>query len=149
MPRVFRTMQSKGSQPLCGDDFSQLGVTVYPHESPDVTPDGEGYVQPLMGGMSVFAAIKKLPGRLIPLRLRTLFPEDFQKASGDDDLTIWCLDKEYSHSDMITNELVLSWDSAAPYRHGSIGPLSRMKIDDLQTEICSTAIRWVICEVPE
>ncbi len=149
MPKIFRTMQKDGSKPLCGSGSFQLGVTVHPHENPDVTPDSGGFVDPQTGGMSVFASMKKLPGRLLPSRLRYLFPEDFQKASGDDTLTVWCMIRKYFHSPQSVSRLSHDWDDPNKPRHGLIKPVERMLIADLQNELCSTRDQWEVHEVPE
>lgn len=146
MGRVFRTMKSQGSKPLCGDESFELGVTVYPHAAPDVTPDETRCIKPGAGGMSVFAAIKQLPGRLIPARLRELYPEDFQKAVGGDDLTIWCINIEHFRSG--ANDLMLRWTAEENPRHGSVEPSLIMRVDDMQKSLCSTADLWEVCETP-
>lgn len=142
-------MQRREAQPLCGDDFFQLGVTVHPHENPDVVPDSSNFVNLGTGGMSVFAGIKRLPGRLIPARLRDLYPEDFQKASGDDELTIWCMDSDYFEDEKGGTELVLGWDVPSKPRHGSVEPARWMHIDDYQGEFCATTNQWEVNEAPE
>lgn len=138
MPKIFRTMQKDGLKPVCGNDSSQLGVRVPPHENPDVTPDGGGFVNPQAGGMSVFAEIKKMPPRLLPARLRDLYPEDFQKASGDDTLTVWCMNSDFFNNTQGVGKLSHNWKHPNKPHHGSIEPVERMLIADLQNELCST-----------
>lgn len=142
-------MQKKEVRPLCGDDFFQLGVTAYPHENPDLVPDSAGFVDPHTGGMSVFAGIKKLPGRLIPARLRDLYPEDFQKASGDNELIVWCMNSEHLFDKEGDGYLAFEWDIPNKPRHGLVEPARRMHIDDFQRELCTTADQWQINEAPE
>lgn len=149
MPKIFRTMQKDGAKPLCGDDSFQLGVRVPPHENSDVTPDDGDFVDPQNGGMSVFARIKKMPARLLPARLRDLYPEDFQKASGDNELTVWCMNSEHFGDEDGGTQLVFGWDVPSKPRHGSIEPAHRMQIDDLQRELCATIKQWEINEAPE
>lgn len=149
MQRIFRTMQKGDPQPVCGDDFFQLGVTVFPHENPDVIPDDAGFVEPLTGGMSVFAGIKKLPERLIPARLSELYPEDFQKASGDDALTVWCMNSEILTDEISAQPLTLRWDLPNKPRHGLIEPGLRLQTEVLLRELCATANLWEINEAPE
>lgn len=139
-------MESQDSRPRCGDDFSQLGVTVHPHASPDVYPDKDGCVEPGTGGMSVFTEIKRLPGRLIPMRLRELYPEDLQKASGDDSLIIWCIDTDKFQDDPSTSELVFTLGQPAKRGHGTIEPRTRMQVAKLLLHLCATKDQWQVCE---
>lgn len=147
-PKVYRSMYEKDGQPAVGSDPVQLGVTLPPTINADVTPES-GYVNKESGGMSVFASLKKLPSRLIPTRLRDLYPENFQRARGDDSLLIWCMGNGEFQNAAITDHLVLRLDKPGEKRHGLIEPGTRMKIEEYQAELYSTVGDWKICEEPE
>ena len=109
----------------------------------------EGPLNAKSGSLSVFAAIKKPPGRLIPARLRDLYPDHFQKARGDDSPVVWCLGSGEFQNGPITDYLVLRLDRPGEKRHGLIEPDAWMKVEDFQVELRSTIYDWMICEEPE
>lgn len=153
-PKVYRAMYEHDGQPATegspfqpGSNFFQLGVVLPPDPRADVNLE-DGYVNTKSGGMSVFAAIKKLPGRLIPSRLRDLYPDHFQKARGDDSLFVWCMGSGEFQDGAVTDHLVLRLDKPGEKRHGLIEPNVRMKIEDYQAELQSTVGDWKVCEEP-
>jgi len=80
-PKVYRAMYGHNGQLFAGSDPFQLGVVLPPDPNSDANPE-KGYVATRSGGMSVFTAIRKLPGRLIPTRLRDLlgsFPKGVRR----------------------------------------------------------------------
>lgn len=147
-PRVYRAMYENDGQPSTGSEPFQLGVVLPPDPNADVIPEN-GYVNAKSGGMSVFAAIKKLPGRLIPARLRDQYPEHFQKARGDDGLRVWCMGSEEFQDGAVTAHLVLRLDKPGEKRHGLVEPNIRTKLEEYQAELRSTVSDWEICEEPE
>lgn len=147
-PKVYRSMYENDGQPAAGNDPFHLGVVLPPDPNADVTPES-GYVNIKSGGMSVFAAIKKLPGRLIPTRLRDQYPDHFQKARGDDSLFVWCMGSGEFQDAAVTDYLMLRLDKPGEKRHGLIEPSARMKVEEYQAELQSTISNWKVCEEPE
>jgi hypothetical protein len=148
MAKLYRSMYEQDGQPKAGNDDFQLGVRVPPHRDADVRPEGD-YVNPGSGGMSVFVSLKKLPGRLIPARLRDLYPNDLQKARGDNALVVWCMGDGEFREGPVTALLVLRLDKPGERRHGLVEPGMRMTLSDYQAELQSTAGEWTVCEEPE
>lgn len=91
MPKVYRSMFEDAGRPRIGNDTCELGVRPPGHPvNADVNVDASGNVVLDSGGMSVFPSIvpadlKRIPKRLIPLRLAGKVPG----AAGDDDMKIW------------------------------------------------------------
>jgi hypothetical protein len=84
-------MFEDAGRPRIGNDTCELGVRPPGHPvNADVNVDASGNVVLDSGGMSVFPSIvpadlKRIPKRLIPLRLAGKVPG----AAGDDDMKIW------------------------------------------------------------
>lgn len=79
-------MRRAGHQPELGESASALGVRV-PH---DIALGANNQVQPGTGGMSVspsLIALRNLPSRMVPRRLRAVIPGAF----GNDDLFVWSI----------------------------------------------------------
>jgi hypothetical protein len=138
-------MYEDAGKPRVGDDTCQLGVRPPGHPvNADVNVDANGNVLLDGGGMSVFpsivpAELKRVPKRLIPLRLANKIPG----AAGDDDLRIWKTGNGVFMSGAVTVMLKLNVTSRT---HGTIGPAQLMPLADLQAEIARTQRDWTVEE---
>ncbi len=147
-PKMYRSMYQRDGRPSAGSGPFQLGAVLPPDANADINPE-EGCVNIKSGGMSVFAAIKKLPGRLLPTRLRDQYPDHFQKTRGDDGLVVWCLGTGDFQDASVTDRLVLRLDRPGEKRHGLIESNLRMRVEEYQAELQSTGGDWKVCEEPE
>jgi hypothetical protein len=141
-------MFGSGGRPLVGAGRSHLGV-VTPSErpidsdpgwAPDVTPDANGQVEPLRGGMSVAPTLENLPPHRIPRRLRV---RGVTIARGSDRLSVWSHGSGPFEAGPVADGLVLRPDSIA---HGLVEPARPMSVAELQGHLGATAASWVIDE---
>jgi hypothetical protein len=145
MPKVYRSMYEDAGKPRIGGDTCELGVRSPGHPvCADVNLDVNGTVILDGGGMSVFPSIvpsdlKRIPKRLIPLRLASKVPG----AAGDDDTKIWTTGAGPFMSCSITATLTLNVTSRS---HGTVCPMHSMSLSDLQNEIAKTQPDWTIEE---
>jgi hypothetical protein len=145
MPKVYRSMYEDARQPRIGDDTCELGVRPPGHPvNADVNLDANGNVLLDGGGMSVFPSIvptelKRIPKRLIPLRLADKVPG----AVGDDDLKIWTTGAGAFVSSPITASLTLHVTGRS---HGAICPAHSMSLNNLQGELAKTQPDWTVEE---
>jgi hypothetical protein len=110
----------------------------------DVNVDANGNVSLDGGGMSVFpsivpAELKRVPKRLIPLRLANKVPG----AAGDDDMKIWTTGDGAFVSGPMTAMLNLNVTGRS---HGTICPAHAMSLNDLQAELAKTQPDWIVQE---
>jgi hypothetical protein len=138
MPLVFRLMKSDGDRPSIGTASMMLGVRPDDRDIP-VLPDGT--VAPGTGGLSVYAALRDLPARMIPRRLRGLIP----KATGSDKLCVWAMGEGPFAPGGIAPKLTLRVDPNDP-RHGFIEPEVIMTLAEYQEVLAATQDQWVVDE---
>ena len=96
------------------------------------------------GGMSVFPSIvpadlKRIPKRLIPLRLADKVPG----AVGDDDMKIWTMGTGAFMSGGMTATLALNVTGRF---HGAVCPAHSMSLNDVQHELANTQSDWAVEE---
>jgi hypothetical protein len=145
MPKVYRSMYANQAMPRVGNDNCELGVRPPGHPvTADVRVNAAGNVELDGGGMSVFpsiapAELKRVPKRLIPLRLAHKVPG----AIGNDEMKIWTIGNGEFASGPMTASLALNVTSRS---HGSLGPGYAMSLDDLQAALASTQSDWTIEE---
>jgi hypothetical protein len=145
MPKVYRSMYEDAGQPRIGDDTCELGVRPPGHPvNADVNVDANGNVVLDGGGMSVFpsifpAELKRIPKRLIPLRLANKVPG----AVGDDDMKIWTTGAGGFVSAPMAGALTLYVTGRS---HGAICPAHAMSLQQLQTELANTQPDWNVEE---
>jgi len=138
-------MYEDAGQPRIGQNNCELGVRPPGHPvNADVNPDSSGNVAPNGGGMSVFPSIlpadlKRIPKRLIPLRLANRIPG----AVGDDDMKIWTTGNGAFASSPMTGTLKLNVTSGF---HGAICPARSMLLSDFQNELANTRPTWNVEE---
>ena len=138
-------MYEDAGKPHAGNDTNQLGVRPPGHPvNADVTVDATGNVVLDGGGMSVFpsiipAELKRVPKRLIPLRLANKVPG----AAGDDDMKIWTTGSGAFASGSMTATLNMNVSSRT---HGAICPAHAMSLNDLQVELARTQPDWAVEE---
>ncbi len=131
--------------PRVGNDTCQLGVRPPGHPAKaDVNVDAGGNVALDGGGMSVFpsivpAELKRIPKRLIPLRLAGKVPG----AVGDDNLKIWATGSGPFSSGSMTAALNLNVTGRT---HGTICPARARPLGDLQAELAKTQADWTVEE---
>lgn len=145
MPKVYRSMFENAGRPRIGNDTCELGVRPPGHPvNADVNVDASGNVVLDGGGMSVFPSIvpadlKRIPKRLIPLRLASKVPG----AAGDDDMKIWTTGAGAFASGPMTATLALNVTGRS---HGTMCPAQAMSLNDLQTELATTQPDWTVEE---
>lgn len=124
--------------PRTGRKANCLGVVLPPDAPADIEPNDEGVVDSGMGGMSVAPEIHRLPGRLIPSRLRSHYP----KATGSDALVVFvCGEGEFVRGSFASG-LLLRPDPKRPGGHGFIEPNSKMTLADYENALYATQSDW-------
>jgi hypothetical protein len=139
MPRLYRSMFHDGERPLIGDEQNHLGVRVVADPRPDVQPDGDGYVGPGQGGMSVAPHWTKLPPFLIPERLNKLVP----RARGDNALKCFRHGGGEFADGPVASGLAFRHTSS---KHGLVEPAERMTLDSFQAALAATRNNWEVDE---
>ena len=145
MPKVYRSMYEDAGKARTGNGTCELGVHPPSHPvNADVNVDAGGNVVLDGGGMSVFPSIvpadlKRVPKRLIPLRLADKVPG----AAGDDDMKIWTTGAGAFASGPVTATLALNVTGRS---HGTVCPANAMSLNDLQIELAKTQPDWTIEE---
>src|SRR5579859_3366185 len=89
MPLIWKAMKIDRDKPMVGRGAVLLGVRVGSSENDDVSPDGEGYVHPGHGGMSVSPNVEILPPHRLPRRLREKYPDRFPEATSPNNVHCW------------------------------------------------------------
>lgn len=145
MPKIYRSMYEDAGLPTVGADNCELGVRPPGHPvNADVTVDAANNVVLDGKGMSVFpsitpAVLKKVPKRLIPLRLADRVPG----AIGDDDMKIWTLVVGPFAAGAVAANLVLNVTSPT---HGAVCPANVMSLPALQASLADTQPDWTVDE---
>src|SRR5687767_15111844 len=101
MPRVYRLMKAGGLLPKLGDAAMCLGTRLG-----EVTVDADGNVHPNTGGLSVYSAMRVLPARMVPKRLKDRVPF----AAGSNNLAVWAMGDGPFAPGQLANRLVLTID---------------------------------------
>lgn len=113
--------------PSVGTSARELGA----RPDDDIPVDADGYVEPLMGGISVSPFS---PERLPPHRR----PPELGGVGKD---PVWWLE-----SDRLPEVLRYRPDDADPDGHGTIEPVSRMTFDAYQDALQATRSAWTLVE---
>jgi len=147
MPLIWRAMRADGENPEVGRDAAALGVRVGDGENDDINPDGDGFVNPGIGGMSVSPSVDAFPVWRIPKRLRDKFPDRFPQASGSNRLCCWWMGEGAFEAGPVADGLLLRLDPRRPERHGFVEPNGKMAVADYQQALVNTREQWNRWEV--
>ena len=134
MPTIFRVMTPDGDFPLCGNSGRTLGI----RENVDIPIDGEGFVAPGSGGMSVSPDLRSLPSHRLPARLRPLMP----RASGSNNDVVWKHGDGAREPKAIHPGLLLRLDPNRPKAHGFVEPDDRMSGISYLNNLHQTRKSW-------
>jgi hypothetical protein len=145
MPKVYRSMYEDAGKPRIGNDTCELRVRPPGHPiNADVNVDANGNLALDGGGMSVFPSIvpvelRRIPKRLIPLRLASRIPG----AIGDDDMKIWTTGMGPFVSGPMTVKMSLNVTGRS---RGTICPNCVMSLQEVQMELAKTQPNWTVEE---
>jgi hypothetical protein len=143
MPLIWRGMKIDGDRPQVGRGGQLLGVRVGPfEEGNDVSPDGDGFVRPAEGGMSVSSSVEALPPHRLPRRLKKKYPERFPDASAPNVVQCWWMGEGSFVVERVANRLRLRLDPDDAERHGLVEPDDRMKAEEYETALGATRDQW-------
>jgi hypothetical protein len=143
MPLIWRGMKIDGDKPLVGRGAQHLGVRVFSlAQRDDISPDGDGFVNPGEGGMSVSPSVEALPPHGLPRRLRKKYPERFSEASGPNGVHCWQMGAGEFIPERVADRLRLRLDPDDPERHGLVEPDDRMKTEDYEAALAATRDQW-------
>lgn len=134
MPKVYRTMRANGDLPELGRSAACLGVRPL-----DIPIEGNGFVFPGTGGLSVAPSWKLLAPWRIPKRLNSVVP----KASGSNNLRCWAMGTGAFQEGDVANGLHLRVDGD---HHGLIEPKTHMPFQLYEELLASTRTLWRIDE---
>jgi hypothetical protein len=139
VPKIFRAMRQTEGKPEIGP--KGLGVRLPPDPHADIVPDDSGQIHPGTGGMSVSPTVGDLPARLIPARLRHLYP----KAAGRDDLFVWSMGSGDFSAGPLAESLALRPD---PERegHGFVEPDATIATEVYVSALAATRDEWTVDE---
>lgn len=136
MPTVYRTMWEDNGLPRIGTGNNCLGVRVPPTEPADVRPDANGIVSPGRG-MSVFSHWNKLPPALIPEHVHP-------RGRGPTGLRCFRMGSGPFESCAMNSTLELR--VGRKRKHGEIGPIQPVTIENFQADLAATQNQWQIDE---
>lgn len=140
MPRVYRSMFHDNGVPIITDSATGLGVrTGQSGGHKDIEVDGDGFVHPATGGMSVVPNWRLMKYYRIPMRLEPLC----EGASGNNALACFAFGEGDFIAGPIHTGLALGSVTAS---HGCIEPETRMPLDNYRKALASTQSGWVIDE---
>jgi hypothetical protein len=142
MPLIWRGMKIDGNRPQVGRGAIVLGVRIGPGEHDDVNPDGDGFVHPNEGGMSVSPTLEALPPHRLPRRLQKKYPERFPEATAPNGVHCWWMGEGAFAPARVANHLHLRPDLDNPERHGLVEPDDRMKVEDYEAALGATCDQW-------
>lgn len=135
MPLIYRVMTRDGDKPMVGPTARTLGVRVPPDPKPDIVPNDDGTVGPLMGGMSVAPQLHFLPYYRVPVRYRALAP----KAHGKKQDACWRMGDGPFISAPVAMGLTLRPDSE---EHGIVEPAISMLLSEYESLLAATRNDW-------
>ncbi len=125
-----------GGKPQIGRGAQLLGVRFGPlDQRNDICPDGDGFVHPGQGGMSVSPSVETLPPHRLPRRLREKYPDRFPDASASNGLHCWRLGTGAFAPERVADRMFLRVDSV---RHGLVEPDAKMKAEDYEQALVAT-----------
>ncbi len=142
MPLIWRGMKIDGDRPRVGRGPICLGVRVGPGENDDINSDGDGFVYPGRGGMSVSPSVDALPSHRLPRRLRHAYPDRFPDASGPNGLRCWSMGKGAFAEDQVAERLFLRLDPDDPEKHGFVERDDKMNLADYEAALGATRDQW-------
>jgi hypothetical protein len=143
MPLIWRAMKIDGDKPAVGRGGRHLGVRIGPLEQgKDINPDGDGFVHPGSGGMSVGPSAKALPPHRLPRRLSEKYPDTFADAIGPNDDYCWWMGNGAFVPERVADGLLLRLDPDDPERHGLVEPDARMKLEQYESALIATLDKW-------
>jgi len=142
MPLIWRAMKADTDGPQVGRGAALLGVRVGSGENDDVNPDGDGYLHPGRGGMSVAPSPEALPPHRLPRRLQKKYPERFPDATGPNGVHCWGIGEGAFAPGKVADRLGLRLDPDDPARHGLVEPDGKMKIEDYEAALGATRDQW-------
>lgn len=140
MPLIYRVMTRDGDKPKVGPTARTLGVRVPPSPHPDIVPNNDGTVGPLMGGMSVAPEMRFLSAYRVPARYRALVPRARGNNKQD---ACWRMGAGPFQAALVASGLQLRPDSRA---HGVVEPASVMDVNDYQALLAATRDEWQLVE---
>lgn len=142
MPTMFRTMKrANDGLPVVGSNSKELGVRVPPNLNADIDLDANDCLVLNDKGLSVVANGRRLPGHLIPKRLRALFPG----AAGPNTLACYKIGTGVFAPGVVSNALTLVLKAGNP-QAGNIVPNQSVHRDQFQADLAATRDQWMVDE---
>jgi len=126
--------------PVVENSNQGLGVRSDPTDNcVDIKLDSDGFVVLDGRGMSVMSGWRKLPGILIPSRLR----DKCQKARGDDQVLCFAMGEGPFEDSPVTDQLELRKDKE---HHGCIVPVASVLLSEFESKLAGTRLNWFVDE---